>query len=331
MPLKTKEVVVSGMRPTGLLHLGHYFGVLKNWVELQNQYSCYFFVADWHSLTTEYQNVAGVQKAQFEMVVDWLASGVSPEKCIPFIQSHVPEHAELYLLLGMITPLGWLERVPSFKELQKELQGRELSTHGFLGYPLLQTSDVALYKAALVPVGEDQVAHIELAREVIRRFNFLYKMNFPEPKSLLTKAAKILGTDGRKMSKSYQNCIYLSESEEEMNAKIKGHYTDPARQRKTDPGNPDICPIYDYHKLVTDSQTNGQINQDCRKAAIGCSDCKKILMKSLAQELKPFREKRQGLQSNPKKVKEILSSGSEKARKVAGETLAEVSKAMGLG
>ncbi len=324
-----KEIIVSGMRPTGLLHLGHYFGVLKNWVALQMEYQCYFFVANWHALTTEYSNVAGLKESSRQMVVDWLASGVDPAEVTLFIQSQVPEHAELHVLLSMLTPISWLERVPSYKELRTELSDKDLSTYGFLGYPLLQTADVAIYKANRVPVGQDQVAHIELSREVIRRFHFLYKKEiFPEPLPLLTKTAKFLGTDGRKMSKSYNNSIYLSDSPEVMTTKIKGAMTDPARQRRTDPGNPDVCPIFEYHKQVTDTATRAQIDSDCRVAGIGCVDCKKIMIKNLLDDMTPFRDKR--AQVNLNEVDDLLSSGAKKARVTASQTLAEVSEVMGL-
>lgn len=325
-----KQVIVSGMRPTGLLHLGHYFGVLKSWQQLQQAYECYFFVADWHSLTTEYQNVEVVQHSLREMVVDWLAAGVSPEQCHLFIQSQVPEHAELHLLLAMITPLGWLERVPSYKELKLELKGKDLNTYGFLGYPLLQTADVALYKANQVPVGEDQVAHIEFSREVLRRFNHLYGQLFPEPQPLLTKAAKLKGTDGRKMSKSYDNSIYLSDATAVLEKKILGHYTDPQRQRKTDPGNPDVCPIFDYHKLVSLQTVQDEVNQACRRAEIGCVDCKRKLLIPLKAELVPFQEARQTIQAKPKLVIEVLEQGRREASVVAERTLAEANQAMGI-
>lgn len=325
-----KNVIVSGMRPTGRLHLGHYFGVLKNWIELQHQYDSYFFVADWHSLTTEYNNVAVVKQTMNDMVIDWLASGVDPNKATLFVQSWVPEHAELHLLLSMITPLGWLERVPSYKELQQELKNKDLSTYGFLGYPLLQTADVALYKANSVPVGQDQVAHIELSREILRRFNHLYGDLFPEPKALLTKVPKVVGTDGRKMSKSYDNCIYLSDTLEEMNEKLKRHITDPARKLRSDPGNPKICPVFTYHSLVSSKEENQEITKGCTSASIGCIDCKKILMKNLEESLEEFRQKRQYYKERPKEVTDILKAGSEKASKIASQTLLEVKQVMGL-
>lgn len=330
MTAVSSKTIVSGMRPTGLLHLGHYFGVLRNWKELQSKNRCYFFAADWHCLTTEYANVQSVQKFVVEMAIDWLAAGINPDESVMFVQSKIPEHAELHLLFSMITPLGWLTRVPSYKDLQQELTGKDLSTYGFLGYPLLQTADVAIYKAQAVPVGQDQVAHIELSREVVRRFNHLYGETFPEPEALLTKASKITGIDGRKMSKSYNNAIYLSDSEEETNKKLKQHITDPARKLRQDPGNPDVCPIYAYHQIVSDAGVVAQVNGDCRKAAIGCVDCKKLLIQGMDRELGPFREKRAKLAQNPKEVEAILEAGAQKARVVAAETLSQANKAVGL-
>lgn len=324
-----KLSIVSGMRPTGRLHLGHYFGVLKNWIELQKDFDCFFFVADWHSLTTEYHNSQSIKDFVSEMALDWLASGVDPLRTTLFIQSHIPEQAELHLLFSMITPLGWLERVPSYKELKNELKDRDLNTYGFLGYPLLQTADVAIYKANKVPVGQDQVAHIELAREIIRRFHHLFKTEiFPEPESLTTPSAKIIGMDGRKMSKSYHNSIYLSDSTEERDKKIKGYITDPARKLRSDPGHPEICPIFAYHQQVTEAQMVSEIDADCRTAKIGCVDCKKILMKNMTDKLGDFSSRRALIKK--KEVEEILMDGSKKARGVAAQTLGEAKTAMGL-
>ncbi|MBI2340659.1 MAG: tryptophan--tRNA ligase [Deltaproteobacteria bacterium] len=329
--MKQKEIIVSGMRPTGRLHLGHFFGVLKNWERLQSAQKCYFFVADWHSLTTEYANIREIQDWLREMVIDWLSAGISPEKAVLFVQSRVPEHAELHLLFSMIAPLGWLERVPSYKELQQELAGKDLSTYGFLGYPLLQTADVAIYKATQVPVGQDQVAHIELAREIVRRFNYLYRKIFPEPASLLTETPRLPGLDGRKMSKSYDNAVYLSDPEPEATKKLMNCITDPARIRRQDPGNPDVCTIFSYHKLATDPAKIGEIDRECRRAGIGCVDCKKILVSGMNKTLGPFRERRVELAKKPKQVRDILNAGAEAARKVAQKTLAEANEAMGLG
>lgn len=324
-----KGIVVSGMRPTGPLHIGHYFGVLKNWTELQEKYHCYFFVADWHALTTEYVQTAFIKESILDMVVNWLSAGVDPSKVSLFVQSHVPEHAELHLLFSMITPLGWLERVPSYKELQKELSGKDLTTYGFLGYPLLQTADVAVYKANYVPVGEDQTAHIELSREIIRRFNYLTKKEvFPEPQTLLTQFPKIAGLDGRKMSKSYDNCVYLSDSKEEAEKKLMRCITDPARGRREDSGNPDVCTLFSYHKLATSKDQMQEIDADCRTARLGCVDCKKILIKNMNLALADFREKRDAFLKG--EVYDILENGREKAKGVAQKTLEEVRELMGV-
>lgn len=324
------KVIVSGMRPTGLLHLGHYFGVLQNWKKLQSDYDCYFFVADWHSLTTEYDNTEIVRNSIKEMVVDWLASGIDPNQVTLFIQSKVPEHAELHLLLSMITPIGWLERVPSYKDMKNELKHKDLSTYGFLGYPLLQTADVALYHANLVPVGQDQVAHIELSREVLRRFNFLYSEIFPEPQALLTKTPKVPGLDGRKMSKSYNNSIYLSDSAEAVEKKIKQCLTDPARQRKTDKGNPEKCTVFDYHKQVTPSEKREEIIEACQNATIGCVDCKKILGQNLNDHLGEFREKRNQIIQDMDIVDDVMNQGAIKAGQIAKENLSQTKEVMGI-
>lgn len=324
-----QEVVVSGMRPTGRLHIGHYFGVLKNWLTLQEKQKCYFFAADWHCLTTDYANVQIIHESLKDVVTNWLAAGVDPQKAVLFVQSHVPQHAELHLLLSMITPVSWLERVPSYKELKNELKEKDLSTYGFLGYPLLQTADVALYKATAVPVGQDQDAHIELSREVLRRFNFLYGDFFPEPKTLLTQFPKVPGTDGRKMSKSYDNCIYLGDEVEVSNQKIMKCITDPHRIRRQDTGNPDVCTIFDYHKLVTSEETRSQIASDCRSASIGCVDCKKILIKNLNHELEPFREKRQSISAST--VTEVLVDGAKKATQVASANMTAINAKMKVG
>ncbi len=326
----TKKRVVSGMRPTGKLHLGHYLGVLKNWLKLQEDYECFFFVADWHSLTTEYENPAKVKDSTRDILIDWLAAGIDPNKATLFIQSRVPEHAELHLLLSMITPISWLERVPSYKELKNELKDRDLSTYGFLGYPLLQTADVAIYNANLVPVGQDQLAHLELSREIVRRFNHLYGETLVEPQSMLTESPKLLGTDGRKMSKSYENSIYLSEDLKSVEKKVLGMMTDPARQRRTDPGNPDICPVYDYHKIYSTAEEKQKINTECRSAAIGCVDCKKIFLSHLIPFLKEHQEKRKKFESHPEILDEILAAGEKKARERAQKTLELVYKKMGI-
>jgi len=325
-----KKRVVSGMRPTGKLHLGHYHGVLKNWVKLQETYDCFFFVADWHSLTTDYANPKIIKESTNDILIDWLAAGLDPEKSTIFIQSRVPEHAELHLLLSMITPISWLERVPSYKELKNELKDRDLSTYGFLGYPLLQTADVAIYKANLVPVGQDQLAHLELSREIVRRFNFLYGETLVEPKSMLTETPKLPGTDGRKMSKSYGNAIYLSEDLKEVEKKVLTMMTDPARKRRQDPGNPDVCPVFDLDKIYLSKDLCEKIDRECRTAAIGCVDDKKILLSELLPFLKEHQERRKSFENNPKRLEEIIDSGVARAKKFAQETLKLVYERMGI-
>lgn len=326
-----QEVIVSGMRPTGNLHLGHFHGVIENWLQLQKQHDCYFFVADLHALTTEYQNPGQLRENTQNMILDWLAFGLDPQQAQVFVQSEISEHAELHLLLSMITPLGWLERVPSYKELKNELKDKDLNNYGFLGYPVLQASDVALYGASKVPVGQDQVAHLELAREIIRRFNFLYNKDvFVECTALLTKESKLLGLDGRKMSKSYNNSLYLSDPEEEIRKKIKTAVTDPARVKKTDPGNPEICNVYTYHKIYSDQNTCSEIASACTKAEIGCVQCKSKVADNIVNFLKPFQEKRITFEKDPDFVKDLISSGSKKAREKAQIKLNEVKEVMGL-
>jgi len=324
------KIVVSGMRPTGKLHLGHYFGVLKNWVEMQSQFQCYFFVADWHALTTEYQNPQNIHESTREVLLDWLAAGLDPEKATLFVQSRVPEHAELHLLLSMLTPISWLERVPSYKELKNELKDKDLSTYGFLGYPLLQTADVAIYDGDLVPVGQDQVAHLELSREIVRRFNNFYKPVLKEPQPYLTQSPKVPGIDGRKMSKSYGNAIYLSDPEAEVRTKMMACITDPARLRKSDPGNPDICTLFAYHQLFSPPELVSQVNLQCRAAEIGCVEDKKQACENLLKFLKPFQERRRQWTEQPKKLEEILDAGAAKARKVASEKMRQINEVMGL-
>ena len=392
--------VVSGMRPTGRLHLGHYHGVLKNWIRLQHEYECFFFVADWHALTTHYEDPAQIPDNVWEMVVDWLAAGINPSAATVFIQSRVVEHAELHLLLSMITPLGWLERVPTYKDQQEKLKDRDLSTYGFLGYPLLQSADILIYKAGLVPVGEDQVAHIELTREVARRFNHLYgrepgfeekaqaaiakmgkkagklyrelrrryqeqgdaealetaralleeqqnlslgdrerlfgylegmgRIILPEPQPLLTEAAKVPGLDGQKMSKSYGNTIALREDPESVRRKIRTMPTDPARVRRTDPGDPEKCPVWQFHLLYSDEQTRDWVQQGCRSAGIGCVECKQPVIDAVLAELAPIQERARELEANPAVVRNIVHEGCERAREVARETMDEVRGAMSL-
>ena len=324
--MKTK--LFSGMRPTGKLHLGHYHGVLKNWLKLQSEYDCFFAVADWHALTTEYASPGAIRSSMRDVVADWLAVGLDPDQSTIFVQSSVPEHAELHLLLSMLTPLGWLERVPSYKELQKELVNRDLSTFGFLGYPVLQTADIVLYDGAKVPVGSDQVPHIELAREIVRKFNNLYGETLVEPQPILTETPRLLGLDRRKMSKSYDNAIYLSDDPKEVSRKVMAAITDPARVRREDPGNPDVCVIYDYHKLHSERATCEKVNRECRSAEIGCVEDKKMMVKVLNDFLAPIRERREKILQNPKDLDEILERGKKKAEKIARLTMERVRKAM---
>lgn len=390
--------VVSGMRPTGRLHLGHYHGVLKNWVDMQMNHECFFFVADWHALTTHYDAPDGISKHVEDMTIDWLAAGISPSSATVFVQSHVPEHAELHLLLSMITPLGWLERVPSYKDQQEKLKEKDLATYGFLGYPLLQSADILMYKADMVPVGEDQVPHIELTREVARRFNHLYgrepgfedkaeaaankmgkksarlyrqlrkqfqeqgdqealakakamleaqqnislgdrerlfgylegagKIILQEPQAALTPASKMPGLDGQKMSKSYGNTISLREAPDDVAAKIRKMPTDPARVRRTDPGNPEKCPVWQLHEVYTDDSVRKWADEGCRSAGIGCIDCKGPVIDAVRAELAPIQERARDYEDNRSRVREILHEGSEAARQVARETLDDVLEAM---
>ncbi len=396
----SQQRVLSGMRPTGLVHLGQYHGVLKNWIQLQHEYECFFFVADWHALTTHYEESESIDERVWDMVVDWLAVGVNPGSARIFVQSRVPQHAELHLLLSMITPLGWLERVPSFKDQQAKLHERDLSTYGFLGYPLLQSADILVYKAGLVPVGEDQVAHIEMTREVARRFNHLYgtesdfeakaeeaikklgkknaklyrelrrkyqekgekdaievahallesnqnitrgdlerlygyiegsaRIILPEPESLLTKAAKMPGLDGQKMSKSYGNTISLREQPGEIEKKIKRMPTDPARVRKTDPGDPEKCPVWKWHLVYSSENVKNSVKEDCRSARMGCIDCKQYIINAVIEELAPIRERAEEYLKDQALVKGIIAEGCDAARDVAEETMEEVRQAMGL-
>jgi len=395
-----KQRVLSGMRPTGQLHLGHYHGVLKNWLELQQEYECFFFVADWHALTTEYEDPSIIEKSVWDMVIDWLAVGINPGSAKLFIQSRVPEHAELHLLLGMSTPLSWLERVPSYKDQQEKLSNKDLTTYGFLGYPLLQTADIIMYKAGHVPVGEDQVSHVELAREVVRRFNHLYgrehdfeekveaaikkmgkknarlyydlrrsyqeqgesealekarallesqqnisigdrerlsgyldgvgKAIFPEPQALLTHAAKMMGLDGQKMSKSYGNTISLRENPNVVEEKLRKMPTDPARVRLTDPGEPDKCPVWNLHQVYSEEDLKNWVVDGCTSAKIGCLDCKKPLIEAILKEQQPIRERAEEYMNDPETVRGIIADGCEAARDVARETLEEVRDSMGL-
>ncbi len=330
---KLRKRVLSGMRPTGKLHLGNYVGALENWVRMQDEYQCFFCVVDWHALTTDYADTSRVKENSLEVALDWLAAGLDPEKSVMFIQSHVPAHAELHLLLSMITPLGWLERVPTYKEQRENIKDKDLGTYGFLGYPVLQAADILMYKADVVPVGEDQVAHIELTREIARRFNGFYGASgdvFPEPQSLLTPAPKLPGTDGRKMSKSYGNTILLTDPETVVRQKLKTMVTDPARVRRSDPGNPGVCPVGDLHKIFSDRATMEKVNVGCRSAGIGCIECKSWAADALVQLLNPMQERRKKFEENPRLAWDILEAGSGRARKVAAETMEGVRAAMGM-
>jgi len=323
-----KKVVLSGLRPTGRVHLGNYFGAVRNWVRLQDDYDCYYFVADWHALTTDYADPSGVETATFDAVADWIAAGLDPERSTIFLQSEVKEHAELHLLLSMITPLPWLERVPTFKDQQQQLADRDLNTYGFLGYPLLQTADVIVYRANFVPVGEDQAAHLEISREIARRFNYIFGDVFPEPQALFTEASKVPGLDGRKMSKSYGNTISLTASEDEIRKLVSTMFTDQNRLRRSDPGNPDICNLYQFHRLFSDEATLERIDRDCRAAAIGCVEDKKLIAEIMIEALAPIRQKRTELDRDPSIVWDVLARGNAKARERAGETLEMVRKAI---
>ena len=392
--------VLSGMRPTGLLHLGHFHGVLKNWIELQHSYECFFFVADWHALTTHYEDPSIIADSTRDMVIDWLAAGVNPGNATLFVQSRVPEHAELHTLLSMITPLGWLERVPSFKDQQDKIKDKDLATYGFLGYPLLQSADILMYKAGHVPVGEDQVAHVELTREVARRFNHFYgrepdfetkidaairkmgkknarmyqdlrkryqekgdtealsvghamlesqqnislsdrerlvgyldgegRIILPEPQALLTVSSKMPGLDGQKMSKSYNNTIALREDTDEIAKKIKTMPTDPARIRRTDPGDPAKCPVWGFHEVYTNDETRDKLAEGCRTAGIGCIDCKQYVVDAVCEELKPIQQRAREYLDDLAGVDSIINEGCEAARDVASDTMEEVRKVMGL-
>ena len=324
------KVVLSGMRSTGRIHLGNYFGAIKNWVELQDQHPCYFFAADWHALTTDYADPSQVASNTLEAVADWIAAGIDPERCVLFVQSMVPEHAELHLLLSMLTPLGWLERVPTYKDQIKQIENKDLATYGFLGYPVLQTSDIILYRADFVPVGADQVAHLEISREIARRFNSFYGNVFPEPKPLLTKTSKVPGLDGRKMSKSYGNGIGLTDSPDEIRKKCMKMFTDPQRLRKTDPGRPEVCNLYRFHELISSNEVQNQIATQCRAAEIGCVQDKRLLGDLLVDYLAPFRERRIELLRDSGTLMDILVEGSKKARERARETMDQVRSVMDL-
>jgi tryptophanyl-tRNA synthetase len=326
----TKERVLSGMQASGRVHLGNLVGAIQNWVRLQGIYDCYYFVADWHALTTGYAHPETLRESVNDLIINFLAAGLDPERCTIFIQSRVPEHAELHLLLSMITPLGWLERVPTYKEKQQELKDRDLSTYGFLGYPLLQTADIVIYRAKHVPVGVDQVPHLEISREIARRFNHLYGEVFPDPEALLTEFPKVPGVDGRKMSKTYGNAIYLSDTPQEVERKILTMATDPARIRRKDKGNPELSPVFQLHKVFSSKEEQEMVAEGCRTAGIGCIDCKRVLIKNVFTVLEPIWERREELIRDPGRLGHIVDRGTEKARQIAGETMALVREAMGL-
>jgi len=356
--IQAKRRVLSGMRPTGRLHLGNYMGALYNWVRLQDEYDCFFFIADIHALTTDYANPGDVGGKSREVALDFLGAGLDPEKCTIFKQSDVPAHCELFTYMGMFTPLGWLERVPTYKDQQEQLREKDLATYGFLGYPLLQSADILLYKPDFVPVGQDQVSHVELTREVARRFNQLYgsavtpevaaaksdkelmkaeisenvleQQLLPEPKVLLTPSPKLPGLDGRKMSKSYGNTIGLTEAPDDLRKKMKGMVTDPARVRRTDPGDPDVCPVGDLHKVFSTQETMAKVYDGCRSAGIGCIECKGWAADSVLREIEPIRERRAQYEADPKLVTEILEAGAAKAHAFSGPVMKELKRAIGL-
>ncbi len=327
--------ILSGMRPTGRLHLGHMKGVLENWLKLQRKHHCFFFAADWHALTTDYANPGIVRDTIWDMLVDWLAVGIDPEQCVIFIQSEVPQHAELHLLFSFITPLPWLERVPTYKDQIEQLREKDLGTYGFLGYPLLQAADILIYRADAVPVGEDQVPHVELTREVARRFNHLYRKPgqplFPEPESLLMPAAKLPGLDGRKMSKSYHNTIELSETWSVTEKKVKTMPTDPARVRRNDPGTPEKCPVWAFHKIYSTEEEQDWVRHGCTTAGIGCIDCKMCMLAHMKEELEPVRDRRTDISAHMDDVRDVVRAGNERARIEAERTMEKVRRALKMG
>jgi len=330
--MSAKKRVLSGNRPTGRLHWGNYFGALRKWAEIQNEYDCFYFIADWHALTTGYEKSGEIYSSIKEVLKDWMAAGVNPKKSTVFIQSLVPEHAELHLLLSMITPLGWLERVPSYKDMKQQLSDRDLNMYGFLGYPLLQSADILIYRAHRVPVGDDQLAHLEFCRELVRRFHSVLKRDdvFVEPQPILASAPRVPGLDGRKMSKSFGNAIYISDDDATMSKKMMSAVTDPARKRRNDPGHPDICNIFAYHKLFSREEDVLEIESECKKGAIGCVDCKKRCIKNASEFWAPVRERRSKWDGKDAELMDMARLGSAKAREVASRTMADVRQAMGL-
>jgi tryptophanyl-tRNA synthetase len=335
LTIEKNHRVVSAARATGALHLGNYQGALKNWVSLQSKYTCFFFVVDWHALTTDYEHPERIAANTQEIVLDMLGAGLDPKQCTLFIQSHVPEHAELHLLLSMLTPLSWLERVPTYKELRQKLTEKHLATYGFLGYPLLQSADILIYNPKFVPVGEDQISHVELTREIARHFNYLYRERmrvpfFIEPEVLLTPVSKIPGLDGQKMSKSYHNTIGLREDPQSVEHKIKVMPTDPARVRRTDPGEPEKCPVWRFHQVYSSKETQEWVLKGCRTAGIGCLECKRPVIEAVLAEQAPIRERAAQYEKDLDLVQDILITGCNRARSVAGETLEQVREIMGL-
>ena len=326
--MSQKKRILSGMRPTGPLHLGNLLGALANWVNMQDEYDCFFFIADWHALTSDYDNTDPINQYRNEIMIDWLSAGLTPEKSTLFVQSRVKEHAELFLILSMITPAPWLERNPTYKEQIGQLSNKDLSTFGFLGYPVLQAADIIMYKPYGVPVGVDQAPHVEITREIARRFNFFFGNVFPEPEVILTQTPKILGTDRRKMSKSYGNAIFLSDSPETIRTKVASMITDPQRARRSDPGNPEVCNVYDFHQLYTEPDMVAEINQQCRSAGIGCVECKQKMAQHLISALEPIREKRAYYEQRPEVVEEIMIEGSNRASQMARQTMQEVRAAV---
>ena len=325
-----KKRILSGMRPTGPLHLGNYHGALANWVRLQDEYDCFYFVADWHALTSDYEKPDAVRGYITDILLDWLSAGLDPAKSTLFVQSEVKEHAELFLILSMITPVPWLERNPTYKDQIDQLNNKDLSTFGFLGYPVLQAADIIMYKPYGVPVGVDQAPHVEITREIARRFNYLYGPVFPEPEIVLTQTPKLLGLDRRKMSKSYGNAIFLSDPAETVASKAAGMVTDPQRMRKSDPGNPDICNVYDFHKLYSPPELTEEMNRRCRSADIGCVQCKKLMAQHLNAFLEPMRERRRYYQERPDLVRQLITAGTAAARETARRTMEEVRAAVKL-
>jgi tryptophanyl-tRNA synthetase len=320
-----KKRIVSGMRPTGKLHLGHLHGALNNWKSLQNEYECFFFVADWHAMTTEYANTGNIRDSIPDIIMDWISIGLDPDLSTFFVQSAIQEHTELHLIFSMITPLPWLERIPTYKEQLRELSQRDLQTYGFLGYPVLQAADILMYKANGVPVGEDQAPHVEITREIARRFNFIYQKEvFPEPATLLAPTSRLLGIDRRKMSKSYNNAIFLTDTDDEIYLKTSQMITDPQRVRKNDPGDPKVCNVFSFHEIYSPPETVARIDKDCRSAAIGCVECKKLMTRQLIEALAPIRERRRQLESDPEKVRDIIEQGNSNAKSIARETMYQV-------